>query len=46
MAVKCNNKVEHITLEIDKDALSYKLEGSEKIFKSRDELVKYYQKNH
>ena len=45
MAVKHDNKVEHIKLEIDKDAQSFKLQGSEKIFTSLEELVKYYQKN-
>ena len=45
IAVKFNNEVKHIKLEIDKDALSYQLKGTQKIFTSLDELVEYYQKN-
>ena len=45
ISVKYENEVEHIEVEIDKDVPSYQLQGSEKIFTSLDELVKYYQKN-
>ena len=45
IAIKYENEVEYIKVEIDKDAPSYQLQGSEKIFTSLDELVKYYQNN-
>ena len=45
ISIKYDDKVMHIKLQIDKDAPSYQLDGSEKNFNSLDDLIKYYQKN-